>query len=229
MKRFLPLPRRLVVALVTAMCLPLACCGGGDSEPEATELVETSLLRLSDLPNRERWAVEPEATDPASEAVEREVDACERRLDPAIDSRVAERESETFARGVLDLASSTGWIVSDQADRRRSIDTLDEQLECAGVALAKALRREAPTGVSYEVEPPYTLNVETDADRTVGMEMQIGVTQAAGQQTLYLDLLAVEEGELLASYFFLHAGEMTVEDETSVIARCLDRVMELNG
>lgn len=219
---------RLWAATVACgLCLTsLLACGG--SGPKPAELVEASLLRAGDLPGSDEWVVENDDTDAR---VQKDLDACERRTDPTVDATEAQKDSDTYARGDSDTASSTGWVVRDAAKRDAFFDALDEQLKCAGRVLSRYLRSMTSPGQSIEVTAPYALDAETDADRTAGRAIQIGITSGRNlaRQTVFLDVVAVEEGELLAGYFFLHTGELTLEQETDVVARCLARLDEEQG
>lgn len=206
----------------------LAACGG-DSEPEPADLVEASLLRVSDLPQDQEWAVTDEETDPGLDAFDDDADACERRHDPTADSAEAEQESDTFTGGELDSVSSTGWVVRDEAKRDAFFDSLDDQFACVGRVLSKYLRSQLPAGVSVEVATPYELDVETTADRTAGRALQVGVAypgEEVARLTVFIDVLAVEEGELLAGYLFFHAGGLTLEEEADAVDRAVDRVKD---
>ena len=207
----------------------LVACGG--SAPQPAELVRASLLRITDLPDSEEWTVQEDETDAGSKGLEKDLDACERRTDPTVGSTEAEKDSATYARGDTDTASSTGWVVRDAAKRDAFFDALDEQLECAGRVLSRYLRGMASPGQAIEVTAPYALDAESDADRTAGRAIQIGITTGRNlaRQTVFLDVVAVEEGELLAGYFFLHTGQLTLEQETDVVARCLARLDEAQG
>ena len=215
-------------AAVLVLCLaPLAACGG-DSGPEAADLVEASLLRASDLPQGQEWEVTDDETDAGLERLEDDLDACERRHDPTVESSEAEQESDTFASG-LDSVSSTGWVVRDAATREAFFDSLDDQFVCLGRALARYLRAVAGDGVIIEVGSPYALDVETAADRTAGRAIQVGVTypgENLARVSWFVDAVAVEDGDLLAGYFFFHEGGITLEEETEAVSRALVRVDE---
>jgi hypothetical protein len=217
------------VALASGLCLaPLAACGG--SGPKPAELVEASLLRLTDLPDSDAWVVQEDETDPGQKELDKDLDECERRTDPTADVTEAQKDSDTYARGETDTASSSGWVVRDEAKRDAFFEALDEQLDCAGRALSAYLRS-LTGGQGVEVTAPYVLEAETGADRTAGRAIQIGIRPGRNlaRQTVFLDVVAVEEGELLAGYFFLHTGELTLEEETDVIARCLARLDQEQG
>ena len=214
------------------LCLTSLAACGGDSAPEPADLVEASLFRVSDLPQDQEWEVTDDETDPGLEAFDKDLDACERRHDPTAESAEAEQESNTFTGGDLDSVSSTGWVVRDATKRDAFFDSLDDQFVCVGRALSRYLRGEFPARVSVEVAPPYELDAETTADRTAGRALQVGVTYPGtevARLTLFIDVLAVEEGELLAAYLFFHAGGITLEEETDAVGMALDRVRDQQG
>ena len=219
-------------AAALVLCLaPLAACGG-EAAPEPADLVKASLLRLSDLPRDQEWEVTDDETDPGLEAFDKELDACERRHDPTADSAESEQESDTFTAGDLDSVSSTGWVVRDAAKRDAFFDSLDAQFVCVGRALSRYLRGQFPDPVEVEVARPYELDAETTADRTSGRALQVGVAYPGAEVarlTIFIDVLAVEEGELLAGYLFFHTGGITLEEEADAVGRALDRVRDQQG
>lgn len=217
--------RAAVAAAVGLGLLLLASCGTG-SQASDTDLVAASLLRQSDLPGDLSWTVAEEETDPQAERLDADLDDCERQHDPTVRSARAEQESDAFETGDLTSASSTGWVVEDPVTRDAFFDSLDEQFACMGRALTRFLRRAFPSGISIEVAQPYALDVESDADRGAGRAIQIGMSLAGSDDglTIFLDVIAVEEGPLLAAYAFLHQGEITQEDEMDTVAAALSRV-----
>jgi hypothetical protein len=184
-------------------------------------------MRISDLPKPDEWQVD-DSSDEGPDDFQQDLDACERRYDPTLKSAEASTDSDTFTRGQLLMASSSGWVVRDQAKRDAFFDSIDEQLACAGRVLAKYLRGQS--GLRIRVPAPYEVDAETTADRDAGWTLQIGISSGSGQAdggTLFIDLVAVEQGELLAAYLFFHAGELTLEDQTRAASRGIDRVAEV--
>ena len=62
--------------------------------------------------------------------------------------------------------------------------------------------------------------METKADRTEGRAIQVGVTYPGmtPRVDVFIDAVAVEEGELLAGYLFFHAGGITLEEQTDAVS-----------
>jgi hypothetical protein len=219
--------RRPSEALGVLALLFLVGCGG-ESPAGDTELVEASLVRESDLPGELPWKVAEDETDPQFERFDKDLDVCERRFDPTVQSTKAEQESDAFESGDLSTVSSTGWVVDDPEKRDAFFESLDDQFTCMSRALTRFLRREFATGISIEVAEPYELDVDTDADRSAGRAIQIGVAVPGGETlTIFLDVVAVEEGRLLAGYSFFHSGEITLEEEMDTVGTALARVIDL--
>jgi hypothetical protein len=207
------------IAVVT-----LTACGSGQTTTDQ-ERVEAALLRLSDLPADEGWAAEPSAADdPAQAQLEADLDRCEQEHDPTVDVRTADRDSDDFVRGSL-LVSSSASVVADETARGELFAALDEMLNCAGTALETWLSQVAPEGVRITVTEPYELDVTTEADRTAGLAVQVGI----GSESFFLDAVVVEQGATLLYVLFFHQGEITLADEQDIVSHPVQRLEDLSG
>jgi hypothetical protein len=209
------------VRALLPLCLLLAAAGCGSGDPTDHERLDAALLRLSDFPPDQGWAVEPPATeDPAQADLDAAVDQCEEQLDPTADVESAERDSDDFARGELILAGSSASVVSDADARNALFEALDPLLECFGTALLEALDRQYGEGA--RVSPPYPLEVTTAAERTEGRAIQLGLDPVS----LFIEVVAVEQGSTLLYGMFMHQGELTVQDEQDILAPAVERMKE---
>jgi hypothetical protein len=209
------------VRALLPLCLLLAAAGCGSGDPTDQERLDAALLRLSDFPPDQGWAVDPPATDdPAQADLDAAVDRCEEQHDPTADAESAERDSDNFARGEFILAGSSASVVSDADARDALFEALDPLLDCFGAALLEALGREYGEGA--RVSPPYALEVTTAAERTEGRAIQLGLDPVS----LFIDVVAVEQGSTLLYGTFLHQGELTVQDEQDILASAVERMKE---
>jgi hypothetical protein len=217
--------RRGILRLCAALVAVLLTSCGSDAAPRSSELVAASLLRLSDLPDSEDWKID-DSTDPESEKMDKDLDECDRKTNPTAGIGTREKDSHTFSRSDLNSAQSTGSVVRSQAKRDAFFHSIGDQLTCAGSVLSAFMQKNLLPGQSVEVGAPYRLDVENKADRTAGWSIQIGIAADATtpRQTLYVDFIVVEQGELLAGYFFFHTGDLTLKEEALVVGKCLDRV-----
>lgn len=221
-------PRTTVAVLGVSLSLSVAC-GHGSATGGDARLVKASLVRLHDLPPDQKWKVDNEEDDPDDKAFARAIDSCERRYDPTHEAAVAEQDADTFTNDDGVSISSTGQVVRDRTKRAKFFDSLDDQFACFGRALASFLEKQPMEGIAVAVNPPYPLDVRTDADRSAERTIELQVRTAgrhAMRMTVYLDAVAVEQGELLAGYLFIHTGSLSIEEETDVIGKALARVRD---
>jgi hypothetical protein len=211
-----------VLRTLGVVLLLLAGCAG---DPTDQERVEAALLRLSDFPADQGWTVEPAATDdPAQAEFEATLNRCERDLDPTMETRSAERDSDSFTRGgTFVLVSSTASVVSDEAVRDQLFDALEPMVDCFGTVLQDALTTELPDDSTVTVTDRYPLDVSTDAERTEGHAIQLEF----GVGSFFVDVVAIEQGPTLLYGAFLHQGELTLDDEEQILAPAVQRIKEL--
>src|SRR3954447_24934503 len=206
-------------ALIVAVLLLASC--GNDAAPRPSALVAASLIRSSDLPDSEDWKVD-DSTDPETKKMDKDLDECDRKTNPTAKVGEAEKDSHTFSSGDEGSAQSTGVVVHSAALRKAFVKSIGDQLRCAGSVLSTFMQQQALPGQSVEVGAPYRLDVKTNADRTAGWSIQLGISadKNSPRQTAYVDFIVVEQGELLAGYFFFHAGDLTLKEEAAVVRRC---------
>jgi hypothetical protein len=201
------------------LLLAVTACGAGD--PTDQERLEAALLRLSDFPSDQGWTVEPAATDdPAQDDFDAAIDRCEEQHDPTADVSSADGDSDDFTRGDLVLAGSSASVVSEAEARDALFEAMDPLLECFGAAMLDALSREY--GETARVSPPFPLEVTTAADRTEGRAIQFSVDPVS----VFIDVVAIEQGPTLLYGMFLHQGELTVQDEQDILAPAVERMKE---
>lgn len=206
-----------------ALMLVLTGCGSTDEER-----VEAALLRLSDFPADDGWAIEPETSDPAAAefeaALEADLDRCEEQHDPTVDVRAADRDSDNFARGEFDVVGSNASVVSDQELRDQLFLALPTLIDCAGTALETALEQTigGGEGARVSVSAPSELDVSTEAERTEGQSIQLGTDLGS----FFVDLIAVEEGQTLLYVTFMHQGEIELTDEEEILAPAVRRMQD---
>jgi hypothetical protein len=213
------------------MVLLLVLAGCGSTGPTDQERVEAALLRLSDFPPDEGWMVEPGATDdPAQADFEAAVDECEQELDPTIESRSADRDSDSFVRGQWRSADvtfvqvgSSAAVVFDEAVREELFEALESMVDCFATALQDALIAQAGPELAVTVSDPYSLDVSTEAERTEGHAIQLDFEP----DTVFVDVVAIEEGPTLLYGSFVHTGNLTLEDEGEILAPAVERLKEL--
>jgi hypothetical protein len=222
------------VALVLALAVVVAGCASGEPTPE--ERIDAALLRLSDFPPDEGWAIEPDAVDdPGQAEFEAELDRCDEQHDPTVGSRAAERDSDVFARGELVSVTSTAAVVSDANLRGEFFTALDPLMECFGTALGGWLRtllsQDTSTVDNSEaggvvVSAPYRLAATTEADRTEARALQVGV-QYGDRLNFFVDVIVIEQDAILLSAAFLHQGELELTDLEGIFAPAVKRLQEL--
>ena len=204
------------VAGLVAVVLVLGACGS--SGPTDEERMDAALLRLSDFPADDGWAIEPEPTDdPEFDAA---VDACRQAHDPAVD--FVERE-RSFTRGEFDSVLSAASVVPNQDVRDKVFLAFDMLVECYASAVEESWLKDAPAGVTVNGSDPYALEVSTAADRTRGRAIQLGMYS----ETYFLDLILLEQGSSLLSGAFWHKGELTAEKQEDIFAPAVKRIKEL--
>jgi hypothetical protein len=212
--------RRITIGL--GIVLALTGCGSSDEER-----VDAALLRLSDFPADDGWAIEQETTDPTTAefeaAFEADLDRCEEQHDPTVDVRTAERDSNSFVRGEFDLAGSNASVVSDQDVRDELFQALPTLVDCAGTALEKVISGIAGEGVRVTVSAPSELAVSTDAERTGAQSIKLDTDLGS----FFVDLIAVEQGSTLLYVTFMHQGEIELADEEQILAPAVRRLQEL--
>jgi hypothetical protein len=207
--------------LLPQLFLLLAVTGCGASEPTDQERLDAAVLRLSDFPPDQGWTAEPAATDdPAQDDFDAAIDRCEEQHDPTADSEWAERDSDDFTRGDVVLAGSSASVVSDAAERDALFEALDPMLDCLGAALIQELSRQY--GETARVSPPFPLEVTTAADRTESRAIQFSVDPVS----VFVDIVAIEQGPTLLFGIFLHQGELTAQDEQDILAPAVERMKE---
>ena len=196
--------------------LVLGACGS--SGPTDEERVDASLLRLSDFPADQGWAIEPEATDdPEFDAA---VEACEQAHDPAAEFTGRERN---FARGDFDSVLSSASVVPDEEVRDKVFLNFGNLVECYATVVEESWLKDAPTGVTVNGSDPYALEVSTAADRTQGRAIQLGMYS----ETYFLDVILLEQGSTLLSGALWHMGDLTVQGEEEILAPVVERMKEL--
>ena len=207
--------------LLPPLFLLLAVTGCGAGDPTDQQRLDAALLRLSDFPSDQGWTAEPAATDdPAQDDFDTAIDRCEEQHDPTADAEWAERDSDDFTRGDLVLAVSTASVISDAEERDALFDALDPMLDCLGDALLDELSREY--GDTARVSPPFPLDVTTAADRTESRAIQFSVDPVS----VFIDVVAIEQGPTLLFGMFIHQGELTAQDEQDILAPAVERMKE---
>ena len=213
---------------LVALLLLTGCAG---SAPTDEARVDAALLRLSDFPGGEGWIVEPEATDdPAQAEFQAALDKCEQDLDPTVETRSAERESDSFTRAAslaeqaFVSVGSNASVVADEDIRAALFGALETMVDCFGTALQEALIAQAGSAdLAVTVSDPYSLDVSTDGQRTAGHAIQLSFQP----DTLFVDLIVVEEGPTLLYGAFLHQGDLKLADEEQILAPAVKRLQEL--
>jgi hypothetical protein len=205
------------------LLLVLAACGSG-SEPTDEQRVEAALLRLSDFPADEGWETQPTATtDPAEADFEVALEECEERLDPTVETRSADRDSDGFVRGDTIQAVSNAAVVAAAEVRDELFGALESMVDCFGTALQDALVAQAGGQLEVAVSEPYSIDVLTDAERTAGNAIQLSIQP----DTVFIDVVTVEQGPTLLYAAFLHQGELTFDDEEQILAPAVERLKDL--
>jgi hypothetical protein len=214
---------RLTVLRPAVVVLLLVLVGCGGNEPTDEQRVEAALLQLSDFPADEGWEIEPTVTDdPVQADLDSALDKCEQELDPTVETRLFDRDSDSFVRGEFIQAGSNASVVVDGNVRDALFDALEPLVDCFGTALEEFLI--AQTGADLvQVSDPYSLDVSTGAERTEGHAIQLTV----GQDTIFIDVVTIEHGPTLMYASFLHQGELTVDDEGEILAPAVERLTEL--
>jgi hypothetical protein len=214
------LSRALTVLIAV---VALTACGSSTTPTTDEERVDAALLRITDFPADDGWAVEPTATDdPAQAQLDEDLDQCEQDHDPTVDVRTADRDSDDFARDDVAVGSNAS-VVTDSAIRDELFDALDILMSCAGEALEAWLRGELGEDARITVTDPYELDVTTAADRTAGRAIQLGIDPAS----FFLDVIVVEEGPTLLYVLFLHQGELDLADEEEIVGPAVQRLEDL--
>jgi hypothetical protein len=204
------------------LLLVLVACGG--SEPTDEQRVEAALLRLSDFPADEGWETQPTATpDPAEADLEAALEECEERLDPTVETRSANRDSDTFVRGDALQVGANASVVDDADLRDELFDALEPLVDCVGTALEEFLLAQSGGDLPVQVSDSYSLDVSTAAERTQAHAIQLRVDP----NTIFIDIVTIEQGPTLMYASFLHQGELTVDDEEQIIAPAVERLKEL--
>jgi hypothetical protein len=211
--------RRLGVVL-----LLLTGCGAATTEPTDEQRMEAALLRFSDFPADQGWEIEPTPTaDPAQADFDAALEECEQELDPTVETRSADRDSDSFVQGEFVQVDSSASVVPDQAVRDELFEALASMVDCFGSALEDALIAQAGGTLDVEVSEPYSLDLSTEADRTEGHAVQLKI----GEARVYVDVAVIEEGPTLLYGAFLHTGELGLEDELEILAPAVQRLKEV--
>jgi hypothetical protein len=212
---------RLRRALVVVVAL-VAVTGCASEDPTNQELLDAALLRLADFPPGEGWAVErPSTDDPAQADLDAAIERCEQQFDPTAGAESDDRDSDNFSRGEFIVAGSSASVVPDATARDELFSALDPILDCFGTALGELFTREL--GEQVRVSPPYALDVATAAERTAGRAIQFSIEPA----TLYIDVVAVEQGTTLLYGFFMHQGELSLQDVEEILAPAVERLNDV--
>jgi hypothetical protein len=217
------MPGGLIMLRRAGVVLLLLLVGCGGNEPTDVQRVEAALLQLSDFPADEGWEIEPTVTDdPVQADLDSALDKCEQELDPTVETRLVDRDSDSFVRGEFIQAGSNASVVVDGNVRDELFDALEPLVGCFGTALEEFLI--AQTGADLvQVSDPYSLEVSTGAERTEGHAIQLRV----GPETIFVDVVTIEQGPTLMYASFLHQGELTVDDEAEILAPAVERLTEL--
>lgn len=188
------------------------------------ERVDAALLRLSDFPPDQGWEIEPTATDdPAQMDFEAALDECEAETDPTVEARTADRDSDSFTRGDFILVGSNASVVADESIRDELFGALDAMVGCFATALEDALVTQAADGITVRVSDPYSLDVSTAANRTAARAVQVGIQP----DTIFIDLVVIEQAPTLLYGAFLHQGDLTADDEEQILAPAVQRLKDL--
>ena len=217
------MPGGLTAINPAAIAVVLLLTGCGGNEPTDEERVDAALLQLADFPADAGWAVQPETTDPEQARFDAAIEECEAENDPTLDSRTANRDSETFTRGQDVLAVSNAAVVADEQVRDDLFEALDAMLGCFATALETELLAQAPDEFTVRVADPQPLAISTAADRSEGRAVQLSI-QA---ETIFIDLVAIEQGPTLLYGAFMHQGDLTQDDEAQILAPAVQRLQEL--
>ena len=70
---------------------------------------------------------------------------------------------------------------------------------------------------------PYSLDVSTAAERTEGHAVQLRVDP----DTIFIDVVTIEQGPTLMYASFVHQGELTFDDEEQILAPAVERLKDL--
>jgi hypothetical protein len=218
------MPGGLIMLRHAGAVLLLVLVGCGSSEPTDEQRVEAALLRLSDLPADDGWEIEPTVTDdPVQADLDSALDECEQELDPTVETRSAERDSDSFVRGEFLQAGSNASVVVDGNVRDELFDALEPLVDCFGTALEEFLIAQTGGDLPVQVSDPYSLDVSTAAERTEGHAIQLRVDP----DTIFIDVVTIEQGPTLMYASFVHQGELTVDDEAEILAPAVERLKEL--
>jgi hypothetical protein len=79
--------------------------------------------------------------------------------DPTADVKSADRESDSFIRGVFVTVGSNASVVADEGVRDELFGALDVLVDGFGTALEEALTKQAGEGATLTVSDPYSLDV----------------------------------------------------------------------